>query len=777
MENVATALSHLGERLPAPEPADANGALSTRLNEALAALPQVRSLVLLGPDGRVEGSTRAADLGQRIDLNGLKVALPDPGRDVLGAYLPGRDLSDALGAGRGATVPAEIGFVPLIRALGAAGGEMRYLVALLNPDSLTSVQLLNRASGDGSVFVLSYGGQVLAASGERAATPGAAYDAHAAIASRLPAQTFAAFRHDAAPGGSLVTAYRLSRSRPLLAVVEHPLRETRARWQRSIRGYALLALLLTGCFGFAMVAALRALRAREKARAELAAVQAQAMQREQDLSALVEGVQALLFRTDAAGVLTFVNDRWISLRGEPPTQARGVALARLVAQQDRPAVLALFDASRRDGVRTVSAELRAVNGVARHLDFTVVPQVEDGVLVGYAGSAVDETDRMLTERALQRQLKLTSLILDISPVPIATMDAQGRYLSVNRAWEEFWGISRLDLVAKPAYAHLGASDAALHAARDRELWLMGGSVRYEAKVPHQDGSRRDVVLTHVLIPGEQGHAPGKLVTMVDVTDFREAERAMAAAREAASNSERTRHEFLGNMTHELRTPLQTIIGFSEQGVTRGGQSPKLQSMFREIHAAGTRMLALVNDLLDLSKIESPVGAITLERLELRTLVRQVLVEFEPMLAERRLHVDVNLGEEPLIAKVDPTRMQQVVRNVMANAVKFAPAGSMIDVRARISSERRIVVTIRDHGPGIPQDEIEAIFEAFVQSTATKDGSGGTGLGLAICRKIMQAFEGSIVARNARGGGAVFRIELPARHRLDRDTDFGEAPVA
>jgi signal transduction histidine kinase len=178
------------------------------------------------------------------------------------------------------------------------------------------------------------------------------------------------------------------------------------------------------------------------------------------------------------------------------------------------------------------------------------------------------------------------------------------------------------------------------------------------------------------------------------------------------------------------------------------------------------MLALVNDLLDVSKIESTVGTFHLERTDLRPLMRDVARELEPLLGARRLHLEMDLGDVPLVAKVDPLRFQQVVRNVLANAVKFSPEGAPIELTGTLGADSRIRLAVRDRGPGIPPSEVEKIFEAFVQSSKTKDGSGGTGLGLAICRKIVEAHGGRIGAENADGGGSRFTIELPARGFAD-----------
>ena len=302
----------------------------------------------------------------------------------------------------------------------------------------------------------------------------------------------------------------------------------------------------------------------------------------------------------------------------------------------------------------------------------------------------------------------------------------------------------------------------MHDERDRELLASRGQLRYEASTRRRDGSRCDLAITKACVLGEDGRPAGILVTFMDITEVREAERATREARDAAEEASRAKSEFIANISHELRTPLQTIIGFSELGQARSGEQVRLGGMFGDIHKSGHRMLALVNDLLDVSKIESTVGTFHLERTDLRPLVREVLREMEPLLGQKQLRVELLLSDGPLVAKVDPTRFQQVVRNVLANAIRFSPVGQAIDVSGDIGSGNQIELVVRDRGPGIPPGELEKIFEAFVQSSKTKDGSGGTGLGLAICRKIVEAQGGRIVAENMPDLGSAFRIHLPAR---------------
>ena len=386
------------------------------------------------------------------------------------------------------------------------------------------------------------------------------------------------------------------------------------------------------------------------------------------------------------------------------------------------------------------------------------------VVVGLLTALAFHSTR-LRERARERlvhQLAFMERLLEISPLPTAMLDTLGCYRHVNRAWELFTGRKAAEVLGTTARSYQPSDQAVIHDQVDRELLAGGQATRYQARMARHDGQMRDLVVNKVSVPGESGRPQGILVTFSDVTELRDSERAIREARDAAEEAARAKGEFIANISHELRTPLQSIIGFSELGSLRASRDERVASMFSDIHASGRRMLALVNDLLDVAKIESAIGTIHLESTDLRPLVREVGRELTPLLTAKRQRLELELGEHALLARVDPLRIQQVLRNVLANALKFAPPETSIDLHASIRRDGGVRLSVRDHGPGIPPSEVDAIFDAFVQSSRTKDGSGGTGLGLSICRKIVEAHGGSIRAENATDGGARFLIDLPSR---------------
>ncbi len=247
---------------------------------------------------------------------------------------------------------------------------------------------------------------------------------------------------------------------------------------------------------------------------------------------------------------------------------------------------------------------------------------------------------------------------------------------------------------------------------------------------------------------------------------------LQVAVQQAESANRAKSEFLANMSHELRTPMHAILSFAHLGEDRAPNagSERLLKYFQRISSSGERLMTLLNDLLDLSKLESGRLELALEPGRIGQIIDTLREEFQAALLEREQRLQLTHGaDDDITFAFDPARILQVLRNLLSNAIKFAPPGSTIELHHRIidhggDSQHRqsLELTIGDRGPGIPEDELEAIFDKFIQSRRTRSGAGGTGLGLAISRELIQLHGGSIVAENRSGGGALLRLQLPLR---------------
>jgi PAS domain S-box-containing protein len=245
------------------------------------------------------------------------------------------------------------------------------------------------------------------------------------------------------------------------------------------------------------------------------------------------------------------------------------------------------------------------------------------------------------------------------------------------------------------------------------------------------------------------------------------------AKESAERANQTKSEFLANMSHELRTPMHAVLSFAKLGLTKTSletaEATASRRYFARILESGERLLRLVDDLLDLSKLESGRMNYDFAEHDLAEVAAAAVAELEEMARLRDVRLQCAAPAGPCRARIDRHRMGQVLRNLLSNALRYTPPGRCVRVEVEAQSgpgardpgaDRRFVLRVVDEGVGIPDGELESIFEKFVQSSKTRSGAGGTGLGLPICREIVQAHGGHIFAGHARGGGAVLTVVLP-----------------
>jgi signal transduction histidine kinase len=240
---------------------------------------------------------------------------------------------------------------------------------------------------------------------------------------------------------------------------------------------------------------------------------------------------------------------------------------------------------------------------------------------------------------------------------------------------------------------------------------------------------------------------------------------LSLANERLAHADMAKSQFLANMSHELRTPLNSIIGFTGillQGIA-GELADEQRRQLEMVYRSGKYLLSLVNDVLDLSRIEAGRVRIEPEEFEVVETIAGVVQAMRPLAEQRGLSLEAVLPCEPLVVLADRGKVQQVLTNLLSNAVKFTESGSVSLSLSAVPGDRRFRVSVSDTGPGVSKEELEHIFEEFYQAARPEgDKSEGSGLGLAITKQLVRMMEGELLVRSEVGVGSIFEVVLPVR---------------
>jgi PAS domain S-box-containing protein len=299
-----------------------------------------------------------------------------------------------------------------------------------------------------------------------------------------------------------------------------------------------------------------------------------------------------------------------------------------------------------------------------------------------------------------------------------------------------------------------------------QLRLQGISEQFEMQLRRKDGSQFWAEVSSAAYRSSSGQLLGTLSAFTDISERMRVQEELVAAVDAAEDANRAKSAFLANMSHELRTPLNAILGYTEM-LEEEAQDHGLDDFLpdlEKVRTAGKHLLRLINDILDLSKIEAGKMELFVEGFELRGLLKEIEATMTPLAQRRGNTLELSVPPDVGSMLSDPTRVRQVLLNLVGNAIKFTEKGNVTLLARRVDEAGRpwIEFDVRDTGIGMTPEQLGRMFKAFSQADAsTSRKYGGTGLGLTISRQLCHLMKGEVGVRSEAGKGSTFSVRLPA----------------
>ena len=360
-------------------------------------------------------------------------------------------------------------------------------------------------------------------------------------------------------------------------------------------------------------------------------------------------------------------------------------------------------------------------------------------------------------------------ILDTATDGVAVVDGEGRIVRINRSAEALFGVETRDVAGLP-FTHLLAEES-----RKSALDYLEGLAQNGVASLLNDG--REVigrVPQGGLIPlfmtmGRLGETGKFCAVLRDITQWKNAEEELINARRAAETASMQKSDFLAKVSHEIRTPLNAIIGFSEVMMEeRFGPigTERYKQYLRDIHVSGAHLMSLLNDLLDLSKIEAGKMELNFEAVALNDIVMECVALMQPQANRERIIIRTSLSSQVPGIVADPRSIRQIVLNLVSNAIKFTLAGGQVIVSTALEERGEVTLRIRDTGIGMSEKDVETALMPFRQvATSSKHRSDGTGLGLPLTKALVEANRASFLIDSAVGQGTLIRVTFPSTRVL------------
>ncbi|HEY0634301.1 MAG TPA: PAS domain S-box protein [Gammaproteobacteria bacterium] len=514
------------------------------------------------------------------------------------------------------------------------------------------------------------------------------------------------------------------------------------------------------------------------------AVEEQLRKSERDLNLILDNLLDTYYRTDLNGIIIRASSSVEQLLGYRVDEVLNKPLSQLYVSPDqRERILRRLNA---EGgvVRNYESQLRHRDG--RQVWVSTNAQYyhdENGAIAGVEGTTRDITHVKQAEEALYASRRMLELVIDSNPSHIFWKDRNSVYLGCNRVFARSAGLNFSEEIVGKRDADLPwRALAEQYRQDDREVMEIGiARLNYEARITNDKGEERWARISKVPLTDINGQVFGVLGTFEDITEARRAQSELLTAKLQAEQANRAKSLFLANMSHEIRTPMNGVVGFTNL-LARTSLDREQMEYVEIIRSSVNNLLVIINDILDFSRIESGHLAIHQVPFDIAECVDDVLSLFKQTAQERGLTLATHIDSQvPQLIMGDSVRIRQILVNLVSNAVKFTPRGS-VTVTVGVEHDGaalKLRLVVIDTGIGIRGEHLGGIFEPFVQfDDRPTTLFPGTGLGLAISSKLTSQMGGTLQVSSEPGAGSVFRVELPtAAYHHANNVLAGRGPEA
>ena len=508
---------------------------------------------------------------------------------------------------------------------------------------------------------------------------------------------------------------------------------------------------------------------------------------------LADSMPQIVWSANADGNIQYYNQRWFDYTGLTFDQTKDWGWKAVIHPDDLERCIQLWTTAMRTGQPHVGEYRlkRGGDGVFRwHLSRSLPCRDEAGKIIEWVGTSTDIHDSKVAEESIKKsrdeleqrveqrteELRrghsfIEAVLRNVSDGVIAC-DHAGQVTYVNPALKKMFDLDEMpegNLSSEWASKHLPLYHAGTHELLHWRQRPMARAMRgevvedFEILIKNKSCGEVNVVVSARAMRDAEGEIVGAVAALHDITPLRRTQEELQTARQNADAANQAKSDFLANMSHEIRTPIAAIVGFSELQLRQDQSSADRDEYIHIVRRNAKHLLDLINDVLDLSKIEAGQMGIELVDCDLPRLLAEILSTMRPRAAEKALKFGITFtGPIPRIVQSDSLRLRQILINLLGNAIKFTEKGSVeIDVRFVVAGELGMLhIDVKDSGIGLTPPQMNKLFQSFMQADeSTTRRFGGTGLGLTISRRLAHLLGGDISVKSAAGIGSIFSLSI------------------